>query len=136
MFKAHNYSADLYLSPWHWNLAVFGLTSDIKYTRWAKPNSPDIRGMLPSRIPSNACAVSVGIGSRLVSQLISTQPPVYFCVFSLFFEISAGYLNPIVHFWFILWFQLISNIPRQILSYQNFFYPLPDECKLNGSGSR
>ncbi len=53
MFKSHNYSADLYLTPWNWNLAGFGLTADIKCPRWANPNSPDIRGMLPSRIPSS-----------------------------------------------------------------------------------
>ncbi len=43
---------------------------------WARPNVPNIKGMLASRIPSNACDISVAIGSRLVSRTISPQPPI------------------------------------------------------------
>ncbi len=44
---------------------------------WARPNVPNIKGMLASRIPSNACDISVAIGSRLVSRIISSQTPIY-----------------------------------------------------------
>ncbi len=63
----------------HLNKEVFFITEDVPFPRCTiSQSSPNVKGMLESRIPSNVCAVSAGTGSRLVSHKFSLQSPINF----------------------------------------------------------